>query len=249
MQAIIPNRPARSRPYAWGCISVNPDPPSVGGMTTLTFPLANPGPDEVIVERIDARVALFGMGVQWEHLPSAGPFHLPPDPRHVEQAAIEWVPRVGGHRCVRATIRVKGMEEVCEVGRNLHVIEAAAEEEFWRVPFRLGNPERHRAPILLRFGGNDAPAIDVLVRVGEQVVPLDRPIMLRPEEDVQAEMLLRARTDAALHHIRTVEALIEGRMLDGIQVTVCRPARFGLGALGDAPIPQALHELAYAAVH
>ncbi len=240
MHAIVPNRPARSRPYAWGSISVAPDPPRVGEVTTITFPLANPGPDEVIVERIDARVAFFGIGVQWEALPAAGPFRLPPDPRHIEQARIEWTPREGGHRCVRADIHVRGEEEVCHVGRNLEVVEATADEELWRVPFRLGNPERERAPILLHVGGNDADAIDATVRLGERVVPLAEPIWLRPGEEVPAELLLHARTDAALHHIRTLEGYIDGRLLDGIEVTVNRPARAASALL----VPEA--ELAYA---
>jgi hypothetical protein len=225
MHAIVPNRPARSRPYAWGSISVDPDPPRVGEVTTIIFPLANPGPDEVVVERIDARVAFFGIGVQWEPLPTAGPFRLMPDPRHIVPARIEWTPREGGHRCVRAAIHVRGEEQACHVGRNLQVIEAAAEEELWRMPFRLGNPEREQAPIMLRVGGNAVDALAVEVRVGERLVPLDQPIWLRPGEEVPAELLLRARTDAALHHIRTLEGYIGGRLLDGIEVTVNRPAR------------------------
>ena len=246
MQAIIPNRPARSRPYAWGSISVNPDPPRVGAVTTITFPLANPGPDEVVVERIDTRVAQFGIGVQWERLAAIGPFRLPPDPRYVEHATVEWTPRQGGHRCVRATIHVRGMEQACEVGCNLQVIEATAEEDFWRVPFRLGNPERTQAPIMLRFGGNDAGDLDVVVRVGERVVPLDRPIVLRPAEEVPAELLLRARTAAALHHVRTVEATIHGRLLDGIQATVNRPAQSTARALPATKRRAAVREPAYA---
>jgi hypothetical protein len=250
MHAIIPNRPARSRPYAWGSISVDPDPPRVGGVTTITFPLANPGPDEIVVERIDARIAFFGMGMQWEPLPVVGPFRLSPDPHHVELAHIEWTPQQGGHRCVRAAIHVRGEEQPFQVARNLQVIEAAAGEERWHVPFHLGNPAREPAPIMLVVGGNAAAALDATVRVGKRIVPLEQPIWLRPGEEVLAELLLHARTDAALHHIRTVEAFIGGRLLDGIQVTVNRPARAAEEPLSRPRSPEVARrserELAYA---
>jgi hypothetical protein len=235
MQPIIPNRPTRSRPYAWGSITVSPDPPRVGAVGRIEFPLANHDVDEVLVERIDTQVALFGIGVEWEQLPSIGPFRLPPDPDHVERASVEWTPKVGGHRCVRSTISVAGVAEPLRIGRNLHVIEAQAADDFWRVPFRLGNPERAAAPIVLRFGGNEAAALDVAVRVGERVVPLDRPLVLRSHEVLQAELLLFARTEDALRHVRTVEAYIGDRLLDGIQVTVYRPAQAREHALTYAP--------------
>lgn len=225
MQAIIPNRPARSRPYAWGSITVNPDPPRVGEVCQITFPLLNPGPDDVIVERIETQIALFGIGVRWEPLPAIGPFTLPPDDHHIEHATIDWTPRAGGHRCVRAEIYVRGAEEVCHVGRNLQVIEADAAEESWRVPFRLGNPASEAVPIELRVGGGELAAIETRLRVRGEPLPAGRPVWLQPGEEVAAEMLLRARTDAELRHIRTVEATINGRLLDGIQVTVLRPAR------------------------
>lgn len=225
MQAILPHVPARSRPYAWSSITVDPDPPRVGERARIGFPLANPGPDDVIVERIEVSVARFGIGVAWEKLPVIGPLRLPADPEHIEYATVEWVPQEGGHRCVRAAIHVKGMAQSCQVGRNLQVIEAAAEDEHWRLPFRLGNPEREAAPIVLRLGGNDSAALAGTVLVRGRPVPLDQPIWLEPHEEVDAALLLRARTDAALSHLRTLEGTIFGRLVDGIQVTIRRPAR------------------------
>lgn len=225
MQAIIPNRPVRSRPYAWGSISVSPDPARVGEICAITFPLLNPGPDDVVVERIETRVARFGIGVTWETLPAIGPFTLPPDDHAVERATVRWTPRDGGHRCVRASIHVKGMPQVCEVGRNLQVIEAEAGEEFWRVPFLLGNPEPSAAPIELRIGGNEPAALDAWARVRGEMVRPDRSVWLEAGEQAEAELLIRARTDAPLRHVRTVEATIHGRLLDGIQVNLSRPAR------------------------
>lgn len=224
MQAIVPHVPARSRPYAWNSILVDPDPPRVGTVTRIEFPLANPGPDEVIVERIEASIANFGIGVRWEKLPKLGPFHLPPDPSHIEHACVEWTPKDGGHRCVRATIRVKGMAEPCQVGRNLMVLDAAADEEHWSVPFRLGNPEHARAPLALALGGTDLRALAAAVEVAGRIVPLDQPIWLEPGEEVEALLRLHARTDAPLNAVRTLEGRIHGRLIDGIQVTVRRAA-------------------------
>lgn len=224
MKAIIPNQPTRSRPYAWGSITVNPDPPRVGEATEIVFPLANPGPDDLIVERIEAKVALFGIGLEWESLPRIGPYRLPADPQRIEQASLTWIPTTGGHRCVRASIYVKGLRQPCQVGRNLHVIEATADEDSWTVPFYLGNPEGARAPVLLRAGGNDRAALEASVRIRDRVVPLDQPIWLDAHEQVEAALLLRARVGDPLAHLRTLEATIHGRFIDGIEVTVHRPA-------------------------
>ena len=224
MKAIIPNQPARSRPYAWGSIAVNPDPPRVGDSTEIVFPLANPGPDDLVVERIEAKVAFFGIGLQWEALPRIGPYRLPADPQRIEHATISWTPTNGGHRCVRAEIYVQGIQQPYLVGRNLQVIEAAAEETFWSVPFRLGNPENAPAPIQLHTGGNDRAALDVAVRVGDRTVPLDRPIWLGAHEQVEAVLELRTQVEAPLAHLRTLEATIRDRLIDGIEVTVHRPA-------------------------
>src|SRR5262249_36457927 len=164
VQAIVPNRPARSRPYAWGSISVNPDPPRVGEMTTISFPLKSLDADELVVERIEVKVALFGIGLAWEELGTIGPFRLPPDSSIIE-AAIQWTPTAGGHRCIRATLYVEVLDEPLVVGRNLHVFESQADQETWTLPFRLGNPERVAAPLLLHLDGNDLPAIDGIVRI------------------------------------------------------------------------------------
>lgn len=223
MQAIIPTVPSRSQPYAWGCISVNPDPPRVGAVTRITFPLANPGPDEVVIERIEARVAQFGIGVRWEELPPIGPFRLPPEPRRITEATLDWMPAAGGHRCVRATISVAGQAAPCLVGRNLHVIEAGADERLWSVPFRLGNPTPERAPLLLAVGGNHLPALEAGVRIEGRVVPLGEPVWLAKGQEVDAELTLRARLDGAFNYVRTLEARIHGRLIDGIHVTLKRP--------------------------
>lgn len=224
MQAIIPNRPAQVRPYAWNSVSVNPNPPRVGAVTRIGFPLANPGPGEVVVERIDVRIAQFGMGVPWEQLPPIGPFRLPPDATRIEDAFVEWTPTHGGHRCVRAHIHVEGMNSPLLVACNLDVIQAGAHENSWRVPFHLGNPEREPAPIVLRLGADDADDVRMALRVAGRDVPAGRPLWLRPGEVVDAELRLFAPPGPALDAVRTVEAFIGNRLIDGIQVSVYRPA-------------------------
>src|SRR5215469_1612268 len=133
-------RPPHVRPYAWGNIEVNPDPPRVGEVTRISFPLANAGSGELVVEQIDVRIAPFGMGMPWEQLDPIGPFVLPPDAGRVEKATAEWIPTEGGHRCVRAHIHVRDLSAPLMVGRNLDVIQAGEQESQWRVPFQLGSP-------------------------------------------------------------------------------------------------------------
>lgn len=222
MQAIIPNRPTRVLPYAWDSISVNPDPPRVGEVTKISFPLMNPGRSELVVERIDVQIARFGMGVRWEQLRSLGPFRLPADSRRVEEIVFEWTPKEGGHRCVRAAIHVRGMATPLQVARNLNVIHCAEHEELWRVPFRLGNPERQAAPIVLRLGGGDYLSAGVRIE-GRPLQPA-QPIWLAAGQEVDAELVVHAHCRGALAHARTVEAYIHDRFIDGIQVRVERGA-------------------------
>ena len=227
--AIIPTHPVRSRSYAWGSISVDPDPPRAGKVTKIEFPLMNPGPDDVVVERIEVAVAEFGIGVRWRQLEAIGPFALPADPHHIEHAALEWVPASAGHRCVRASIYLRGSTEPFTIGRNLHVIEAAATQDTWTVRFRLGNPEPVAAPIVLTVGGNYPRELEAVLRVNGRALPADRPVTLGPREEVDAELLLRARGEHALHVVRTVEATINGRLVDGIQIVLERPSHLTEG--------------------
>jgi hypothetical protein len=215
------------RPYAWGSITVNPNPPRVGEVTRIGFPLANPGPGEVIVERIDVRVAGFGMGVGWEDAGSLGPITLAPDPNHVEETFVEWTPTTGGHRCVRAQIYVQGMESALTVGRNLDVIEAGATETRWGVPFHLGNPEPVRAPIVLRLeqeAESDSAFLRALLRVDGRPVAPGQPVWLEPGQEVAAELHLVAPPGQALAAAQRVEAWIGDRLIDGIEVAIHRPA-------------------------
>src|SRR5207248_5486189 len=97
--------------------------------------LKNTAEKPTTVTRIDTMIALFGMGVRWEQLPSVGPLHLPADPNHIEEVKMQWTPLQGGHRCVRSHIYTDAFPGPIMVGCNLHVIEAEAEQTRWRVPF------------------------------------------------------------------------------------------------------------------
>ena len=225
MQAIVPNRPTRMRPYAWDSMTVNPNPPRVGEATRISFPLTNPGPGEVVVERIHVGVALFGIGVPWEEIGTIGPIRLAPDPTHIEEASIDWTPTTGGHRCVRARIHVQDVALPLQLGCNLDVIEAGADEALWRLPFRLGNPDRVRQAIVLRMEtAGEAEGLGALLLAAGRVVPAGQPIWLKPGEVVDAEVRFAAAPGPALDAVQRVEGWIGGRMIDGIQVTVHRPA-------------------------
>jgi hypothetical protein len=240
MKPIVPNhRPAHARPYAWGNIEVNPDPPSVGKVTRISFPLANADSGELVVEQIDVSIAPFGIGMPWEQLDPIGPFVLPPDASHVEEATVEWIPTEGGHRCVRAYIHVRDLPAPLMVGRNLDVIQAGEQESEWRVPFRLGNPDPARAPIVLQLGGNDAMAMtESAVRLAGRIVAPGQAMWLEPGETVEGEVVLAALPGPALDTVHTVEAYAGGRLIDGIQIEVKRPAlieRQTWPATDDAP--------------
>jgi hypothetical protein len=219
------HRPAHAHPYAWGNIEVNPDPPRVGEVTRISFPLANAGSGELVVEQIDVRIAAFGMGMPWEQLDPIGPFVLPPDAGHVEEAIAEWIPTEGGHRCVRAYIHVRDLSVPLMVGRNLQVIKAGELESQWRVPFQLGNPKPVRAPIVLRVGGNDAMTeTETGVRVADRIIAPGQPVWLEPGETAEGELVLAALPGPELDSVHTVEAYVGGRLIDGIQIEVKRPA-------------------------
>jgi hypothetical protein len=162
------------------------------------------------------------MGVAWEELPPLGPIPVPPDLNQITHATLEWTPDEAGHRCVRASIFLRGSASPLHVGRNLHVIRAREGEASRRVPFRLGNPEPARAAILLRHDGD--PALIAVARVNGRIVPVGRPIWLEVGEEVPAELLLRSRDERALRAVRTVEAWANGHLIDGLAVPIHRPA-------------------------
>ena len=224
MQAIIPNLPTRSLPYAWKSISMTPDPPRVGERICIDFPLHNPGPDTVTVERISSQVALFGIGLDWEALPEIGPFVLPPDPHGVVHAQTFWTPTIGGHRCVRAHMHVARQSGVFTVGRNVQVIDAVEGEDAWNVPFKLGNRSARRRAYVFTIGGNDLASVGAQLWIHGRGITLDDPVWLHGYERVDAVLRLSAHTSSRLQHTRTVEAWTEGQLVDGIAVMVRRPA-------------------------
>lgn len=224
MQAINPTMPVRHRPYAWNAISLDPDPPYVGRQAKIVFPLTNPGPDPIYVERIETEVSHFGIGLSWEALKPVGPVILEPDPLRVHRAEMLWTPASAGHRCIRAAIYVRGAREPYRVGRNAQVLEAASDEDRWHIPFYLGNPFSKPVPIQLKMGGNDTRALAAEVYINQRRITPDESILLRPGEMVHAEFILTATSHMPLRHVRFVEAYAHGALLDGIQATVYRPA-------------------------
>lgn len=213
--------------YACRGISVNPNPPRVGEATTLGLAFKNTGPETITLNRIQFMVAAFGMGLGWEQLPVIEDIRLPADAKHVEEIAVQWTPTVGGHRCVRVTVESDVLPLPLRIGRNLEIIQATADRNTWHVPFHLGNPENERAPVMLELGGENTDGVDVIVLVNGRQVQRGQPVWLNAHEAVEARMLLRARTPEAIAAVKTVEASIHGRFIDGIQIEVYRPAYVG----------------------
>lgn len=223
MKALQLNTRVRPHPYASYSLTVNPNPPRVGEVTTLALALRNSGPDPVTVNRIEFKVAGFGMGLQWEELPPISPVHVPVDPDHDYEVAIQWTPTKGGHRCVRGAIYIEGAPHPIHVGRNLDVIEAMADQDTWHIPFQLGNPETERKPVMLEIGKTGRELHAMLVVRG-RLQPAGRPIWLNPGEVIDAQLILKARTLEQINDAQAVEAYIDSKLIDGIQVVVHRPA-------------------------
>lgn len=224
MEAIQINGAMQPHPYACHGINVNPNPPRVGEVTTLALALKNSGPEPMTIDRIEFKVACFGMGVRWEELPPVEQIHLPADAEHVEEVSVEWTPTMSGHRCVQAIIYAAPLPQPLRIRRNLHVIESAAERSTWHVPFRLGNPEDERMPVVVEVGGSATDGIMARLVVNGHLVQREQLVWLDAKEEVEAMLILHARTREAIEAVRTVEAHIMGRLIDGIQVEVRRPA-------------------------
>jgi len=223
VEAIQLNGVTRIDRYACRSISVNPNPPHVGEATTLALALKNTGLEAITINRIQFMVAAFGMGVGWEQLPPIEHINLPADPQYIEEVAVQWTPTRGGHRCVRVTIEADVLPQPLRIGRNLQVIESTADRRTWQVPFRLGNPENEHMPVMLELGGDNADGVDATVLINGRPVHTGRPVWLNAREEVDARLVLRARTQEAIGALKTVEAYIQGRFIDGIQIEVYRP--------------------------
>ena len=213
--------------YACRRISVTPSPPRVGEATTLALAFKNTGPEAITLKRIQFSVAAFGMGLSWEQLPAIEDLCLPADPRRVEEVAVQWTPTRGGHRCVRVTIESDALPQPLRIGRNLEVIQSTADRSAWHVPFHLGNPENERMPVMLELAGDHTDGVDAIVLINGRQVHRGQPVWLNAGEAVEARLLLHARTPEAIAAVKTIEASIQGRFVDGIQIEVYRPAFIG----------------------
>src|SRR5258708_11367570 len=139
------NDATRMHRYACQGISVNPNPPRVGEVTTLALALKNTGPEAITINRIQFMVAAgFGMGLGWEQLPPIEHLILPADPQHVEDVAVEKTPPNGGYPCVRVNLAAEVLAQPLRIGRTLQVIESTPDRRASAYAFRLGHPQnRH----------------------------------------------------------------------------------------------------------
>jgi hypothetical protein len=207
--------------YTSHSITITPNPPQVGIPATITLELSNTGTEPLTVQRIESRVAQFGMGVPWETLTPLGPFTIAP--KQVKHVTIEWTPSVGGHRCLQALIYTDLSPSPVRIGRNMYIIDAkTTTQPLWEVPFAIGNPTDQPAPVLLRIEHD--PHIQALLLVKNRVLYPGETIELVAKEEAQGNLLLWAETPDALNSAIAVEAFINGQFLDGIEVTVRKPA-------------------------
>src|SRR5260221_9756293 len=210
--------------YACQGISVNPNPPRVGEVTTLALALKNTGPEAITINRIQFMIAGFGMGLRWEQLPPIEHVILPANPQHVEHVAVKWPPTRGGHRCLRVTIEADVLPQPLSMGCNLQVIESTADRRSWQVPFRLGNPENERMPVTLELGGDNTDGVDAVVLINGRPVGAGQPVWLNAREEVEARLVLHTRTEEDIKALKTGETHIQGPLIYGIQGERYRPA-------------------------
>src|SRR5260370_42392496 len=109
------------------------------------------------------------------------------------------------------------------MGCNLEVIESTADRRTWQVPVRLGNPENERMPVTLELGGDNADGVDAVVLINGRPVGAGRPVWLNAREEVEARLVLHARTEGAVRALKTVEAHIQGRLIGGLPGGRYRP--------------------------
>ncbi|MBE3560424.1 MAG: hypothetical protein IMW89_14545 [Ktedonobacteraceae bacterium] len=211
-------------PYASRDIAVEPNPPQVGVPTRLMMRLNNPGTEPLVVQRVEMKIARFGMGMAWESLPPLGPFRLPPDPEYIEEVTVEWTPTEGGHRCVRAALFIETLPQPLRAGRNLYVIESPAEQHIWSIPFHVGNPTGRAAPFTFAFKGELPDGISARLVAEHRALKPGEQLWLEAGQELPAVLRLLAHDERELHTIHSIEAFLGGQFLDGIQVELHRPA-------------------------
>jgi hypothetical protein len=228
MRPLLLGQPPRPQhPYMGRSLSVTPNPPVVGQPCRLAVALQNSTAAPIEIARVEMRIAPFGMGMEWENVPTPGAITVAPGATHDIEAS--WTPTTGGHRCVRATIeQIAPTPWTYHLGCNLDVIDAEAHEGQWRIPFHMGNPTAKPAPIELVIG-DASEQLDALVLVHGRPYRRDQPIWLDPGAAAEAEVLLRAARPGMLAAIQTVEARIHGQLIDGIAIVVRRRAPLTAG--------------------
>ncbi|WP_376796643.1 hypothetical protein [Thermogemmatispora sp.] len=248
-QTLPPADLSRRLRFAAGGLTIAPNPPRVGETATIYLHVCNETGEPLQVRKIRPSVYSFGVGfLESEPLPEQGPLTLPADPTCIEVLTWQWLPLVGGHRCLRVELDIEGWLQPLIVGCNLQVIEAEAESYRWRVPFLLANPTRKAQPLRLQLHtqslGLEARAFRFWVELAGDGSrwPLGRPLWLRPREERGAFLLIRAHPlDAGAFRLTgDIEAWLGGQFLDGIRVIVSRSAPVELAALPEAGQTEAI---------
>jgi len=208
-------------------LTIDPEELRVGQQATITLHLQNIGDGPIAIRKIEPKVAEYGIGVSWSDLPTIeDQIYLPADPVKIQTVTIPWTPTRSGNRCFRAFLHTSYCihQAIC-IGRNLQILEAAAEENQWRIPFKLGNPKGTRLPVypVLRGVSREVTA-DILIQ--ETRVESGQTIWLNPGQEVNGVVFLKAQTDDAIKTAVRVEAVIgfDRQFLDGLEIEVARPA-------------------------
>jgi hypothetical protein len=222
--SLHPQRQHLTHRYTSNSISIDPNPPRAGLPTTISLALKNSTQQPLTVERIEMMVAQFGMGVPWEHLPDIGPVELLADSNVIKEVTAQWTPRAPGHRCVQGIVHVTQLAQALYARRNLQVVEADCSQALWHVPFRLGNPSEERKPIVLTIKDEYADDVYTRIHINSRFVLPGEEIWLNAREEVDANVIIVARTAEAFRSVSNVEAVLDGNFLDGIRVAVQRSA-------------------------
>ncbi len=161
------------------------------------------------------------MGVAWEQLPVVGPLTIAPG--KTETITVEWTPYTGGHRCVKAQLDL-GNGLTLSARCNLNIVRSPAEQDAWLARFQVGNPTAERAALRFITAG-EAEQLHPFLRINQHSHALDEPLWLDPGEVAPAIVLLRARSLEAIETQWTMEAWMHGTLLDGIGISISRPAK------------------------
>ncbi|MBX5449340.1 MAG: hypothetical protein IRZ24_04670 [Thermogemmatispora sp.] len=228
--------------FAASGLEIIPNPPRAGEVVTIRLCLCNEGAQPLTVRKITPWIYSFGIGAcDHECLPEKGPLTLSVDPTHVETLTWQWLPRSGGHRCLRVSLDIENVPRPWIIGCNLQVIEAAADAYRWQVPFHLANPTEQLQPLRLGLQtqsmGLRETARQVWIELpargrGSAILSPGQTLWLQPHEQRAALLVVRIHRFAigAFELVNDVKAWLGDQFLDGIRVIVRRRTPVALPA-------------------